>query len=446
VNGWLQHAPVITATEFADQLSLTKFEVEHALLRIQASGTVLQGSYSPNRAKDAPSEWCERRLLARIHRLTVASLRKQVEPVTAAVFMRWLFHWQHLSPNSHLSGERGLLEIIRQMQGFEAPASAWERQIFAPRMNGSYDPRFLDQLCLTGATGWGRLSPHPATLDDTNTQQRRIVPTSVAPLTFFVRDDSEWMHAHRFTTAERIQSLENCLSDEARIVFEKLTRRGAQFFADLVRATGLQKSAIETALWELIAAGLVTADGFDNLRTLIDPRRKMSVAAPRFLRNASRAQDTAGRWSLLWQEDDGNSSYEERDRAIASTCRMLLNRYGVVFREVLARESNLPKWRELLICLRRMEDRGEIRGGRFVSGFLGEQFALPQALESLRAMRTRLREDDSEEITISAADPLNLIGIIVPGDRIPAISGRTVSFRNGVAVQSLAAAATEAGD
>ncbi|MEO8725104.1 MAG: DEAD/DEAH box helicase [Acidobacteriaceae bacterium] len=445
INGWLQHAPVITAEELAQRLSLTNFAVEHALLRIQASGTVLQGSYSPGRERDSVVEWCERRLLARIHRLTVSSLRKQIEPVTAAIFMRWLFHWQHLAPGSHLSGAGGLLELVRQMQGFEAPASAWERQLFAPRMHGGYDPRFLDQLCLSGAIGWGRLSPHPAALNeaDGNTQQRRVVPTSVAPLTFFIRDDAEWMRAHHFTVKERVQSLENCLSDAARRAFERLRQRGAQFFADLVRATCLPKAEIESALWELIAAGLVTADGFDNLRTLIDPKRKLSIAVPRAIARVARPSEaaTAGRWSLLWQEEDGEPALGDRDRAVASTCRMLLKRYGVVFRELLARESNLPKWRELLICFRRMEDRGELRGGRFVSGFLGEQFALPQALESLRAMRSKAVQVAGEEITISAADPLNLVGIIVPGERVPAISGRAVTFRNGVAIERAIAAA-----
>ncbi len=441
VSGWMQHTPVVTSSELAERLSLKPFDVECALLRMQSSGTVLQGSYTPQRPTGTPAEWCERRLLARIHRLTVTSLRKQIEPVTAAVFMRWLLHWQHLATGSCLSGERGLLELVRQMQGFEAPASAWERHILAPRMGANYDPRSLDQLCLTGAIGWGRLSPHPATLDDTNTQQRRIVPTSVAPLTFFLRDDSEWMHAHSYSLAQRISSLEQCLSAEARAVFERLSRRGAQFFPDLVRGCGLPKASVEMALWELIAAGLVTADGFDNLRCLIDPKRKMSMAAPRGIGKMLRPRDNAGRWSLLWQDDDAEMGADERDKAVQSTCRMLLQRYGVVFREVLARESNLPKWREILIGLRRMEDRGEVRGGRFVSGFLGEQFALPQALESLRASRSRLAQESGEEITISAADPLNLVGIIVPGERVPAISGRTVTFRDGVAVIAAEAAA-----
>ena len=203
-----------------------------------------------------------------------------------------------------------------------------------------------------------------------------------------------------------------------------LRRRGASFFADIVRGTGKLKAEIETALWELVAAGMVTADGFDNLRSLINPKRRLGQGSGR----VSRPRHTPGRWSLLYPSEG-----TDHNRVVEATCWMLLRRYGVIFREVLARESNLPKWRELLIALRRLEDRGEIRGGRFVSGFLGEQFALPEAVESVRAMRNL--PASGETITISAADPLNLVGFIVPGDRVAAISGKYVSFRDGVAVE-----------
>ena len=202
-----------------------------------------------------------------------------------------------------------------------------------------------------------------------------------------------------------------------------LNQRGASFFPDIVRGTGKLKSEVESALWELVAAGIITADGFDNLRALIDPRRRSGQGGGR----AARPRHSAGRWSLLYPAEA-----EDRTAALEATCRMLLNRYGVIFREVLTRESILPRWREVLMALRRLEDRGEIRGGRFVSGFVGEQFALPVAIESLRA--TRDQQSPEETITISAADPLNLVGIIVPGDRVPAISGRYVAFQNGVAV------------
>jgi ATP-dependent helicase Lhr and Lhr-like helicase len=421
VTGWMMYSGPITSGALAERLGLPAANVEQALLRMEAAGSVLRGNFTGSAKGNEPdtTEWCDRRLLARIHHLTVATLRKQIEPVTAAQYMRWLLRWQHVAPQAQLSGERGLLEAVRQLQGFEIPANAWEKQVLARRVN-DYDPAALDQLCLTGAIGWGRLSPHPATLEDSSAGRRRVVPTSVAPITFFVREDSDWMQPR--LAAEEL-NYERVLSEGARAVLQFLRRHGASFFADIVRGTGKLKAEIETALWELVAAGMVTADGFENLRSLINPRRRNAVGASKL----TRPRHTAGRWSLLYPAEAN-----ERTKAIEATCWMLLRRYGVVFREVLARESNLPKWRELLIAFRRLEDRGELRGGRFVRGFLGEQFALPEAVESLRAMRHLPASD--EAITLSAADPLNLVGFIVPGERVPAISGKHVSFRDGIPI------------
>jgi ATP-dependent helicase Lhr and Lhr-like helicase len=325
-----------------------------------------------------------------------------------------------------VNGERGTLEVLRQLQGFEIPANAWERQILVRRV-ADYDPKWLDQLCLTGAVGWGRLSPHPATLDssqpgngNSSARQRRVIPTSVAPITFFIREDADWM-TPRHPGAELSEN--NGLSNGAQIVLDFLRQRGAVFFADIVRGTNKLKAEIETALWELVAAGLVTADGFDNLRSLIDPKRRAGQGNGRL----ARPRHNAGRWALLHSDQ-----VVERPRAIEAACWMLLRRYGIVIRDVLAREANLPPWRELLMAFRRLEDRGEIRGGRFVDGFLGEQFALPVAVESVRAMRKS--EAAQAAITLSAADPLNLVGILVPGDRVPAISGNSVTYRDGVAM------------
>ncbi len=442
VSGWMMHSGPITAAALGYRLGVSTSDIEKSLLRLEAAGTVLRGNFTglqatppaeareawtghPQDSSGAPElanvEWCERRLLSRIHHLTVATLRKQVEPVTPAQFMRWLLRWQHLAPQSQLTGERGMLQALRQLQGFEIPANAWEKQILARRIN-DYDPAALDQLCLTGAIGWGRLSPHPATLEESGEARRRVVPTSVAPITFFVREESDWMQPR---LSEDEQSYEGILSESARVVLQFLRRRGASFFADIVRGTAKLKGEIETALWELVAAGMVTADGFDNLRSLINPNRRLGQGPGK----VTRPRHTPGRWSLLYPSEG-----TDHNRVVEATCWMLLRRYGVIFREVLPRESNLPKWRELLIALRRLEDRGEIRGGRFVSGFLGEQFALPEAVESVRAMRNL--PASGEVITISAADPLNLVGFIVPGERVAAISGKYVSFRDGVAVEA----------
>jgi len=432
VTGWLTHLGPVTASGLAKILNLPAAEIEKTLLRIEASGLVLRGNFDKIARETTGSDetqWCERRLLARIHRLTLGSLRKQIEPVTAATFMRWLVRWQHVAPGSQVRDEHGALEVLRQLQGFEIPASAWERQILERRIS-NYDPKFLDQLCMTGAVGWGRLSAHPAMLEDSAGGARRVVPTSVAPITFFVRDEAEWLALSSVRSAHAdLEQEARGLSPSAHEVLAFLRSRGASFFVDIVRGSGKLKAEIETGLWELVAAGLVTADGFDNLRALIDPKRRSGQSTGK----TNRPRHSAGRWSLLYQSGI-QLEHQATNQAIEGVCRMLLNRYGVVFRELLARESILPRWRELLIAFRRLEDRGEVRGGRFISSFIGEQFALPIAVESLRAMRNI--EPTGEIITISAADPLNLAGIVVPGERVPAISGKHVSFRDGIVVET----------
>jgi len=461
VRGWLAHSGPVEIPWLAHTVGLPAADIEAAMLRLEAEGRVLRGQFTGA----ATVEWCDRRLLARIHRLTLGALRKEIQPVTRAQFMRW----QHLAPGTQVTGGRGVLEVIRQLQGFEAPASAWEPHILAPRVAG-YDPQILDQLCLTGAVGWGRLSPHPATLEpialcsagvspavagasrsrtrgrgqdaratagETPALQgpagsagahdlslamaaRRITPSSVAPVTFFVREESDWMMPRHAPLPE----VSRALSHVAREVLEYIRQRGASFFADIVRGTGKLKSEVETALWELVAAGLFTADGFDNLRALIDPKRRAGQGRGR----KARPRHSTGRWSLLF-----SGEATDRAKALEAVCRVLLERYGVVFRELTLREEFPFKWRELLITFRRLEDRGEVRGGRFVDGFLGEQFALPVALESLRAARHL--EPTDEIVTLSAADPLNLAGIIVPGERVPAISGKTITLRDGATLE-----------
>jgi ATP-dependent Lhr-like helicase len=451
-----------TITHSANPSRISPAAIDTSLLRLEATGAILRGHFRPSasgqqrsvtRTASGDIEWCDRRLLARIHHLTVATLRKQIEPVTAAQFMHWLLRWQHLAPGTSLRGEHGLQEALRQLQGFEIPASAWERHILARRV-AAYDAAALDHLCLSGVAGWGRLSPHPATLeasvsdrraagwpvpDAATERRRRIVPTSVAPITFFLREDCAWMQSRPLDGA-----VERGFGASARLVLSALLRRGASFFAELQRITALDRLEVERGLWELVAAGFVTADAFDNLRGLISKARPTAVSS-----RGQRPRHTAGRWSLLCFADDSvgdtaadsatpdgkapNESATPRTTSAGraeATCWMLLARYGIVFRELLARETNLPLWRELQWAFRRLEAQGQIRGGRFVSGFVGEQFALPAAVESLRELRNV--PVSHELVTISAADPLNLVGILVPGERIPAIGARSVSFRAGV--------------
>ncbi len=406
VQGWLSHSGPTRIGELAQVTGLTPDVVEGAVLRLEAGGWALRGRFLPRGsgasailsamphghahghdrreglALPRDCDWCERRLLARIHRLTIGALRREIAPVPPSLFMAWLLRWQHVAPGTAVAGETGTLEILRQLQGFEAPANAWERQILAARIQ-RYDSADLDRLCLSGDVGWGRLSPHPAMADAAGRAGRRIVPTSVAPITFFVRDDADWLTTRAAGADE--DAAPPGLSASARNVLEFLRTRGASFFPDIARGAGRLKSEVETALWELVTAGLVTADGFDSLRALIDPRRRAGHGGGR----TTRPRHGSGRWSVL----HGGTGLD-RAGVAESACWMLLRRYGIVFRELLARESNLPPWRDLLVAFRRLEDRGDIRGGRFVDGFIGEQFAQPIAVESLRAARQLQAGDD----------------------------------------------------
>jgi ATP-dependent Lhr-like helicase len=480
-QGYLQLLGPTTSAHLATLTHLHPRDIHQSLLTMEMQGLALRGVFEhPAPPADAPHaiEWCERRILQRIHRLTLGTLRKQVEPVTPAIFMRWLLDWHHLAPQTQLTGEEAVLAAIEQLEGFEAPAIEWERTLLPARV-ANYSPQWLDNLCLAGVIAWGRISPHPAWSTSNlgapssatalsspqvgSLGPRRVIPTTAAPITFYLRDSSEWLHHALASKSIDETILTQSLSPEAQTIRTLLREQGAAFTADLQRLSGLTKLQTTTALWELATAGLASADGFDQLRVLMDPRRKSAAIAATpatSLRKRTAARTTAGRWSLLSATPGAPSSVtassspkvgshnfttttahaialaKRADAALDAHARILLCRYGVLFRELLTREANAPKWRDLLPILRRLEARGEIRGGRFVSGPFGEQYALPEAVDSLRKARTQhASRADEPAITVSAADPLNLAGILVPGDRIPAIPGRTVSFLNGVTVE-----------
>jgi ATP-dependent Lhr-like helicase len=361
-------------------------------------------------------------VLARIHRLTLGRLRREIEPVTSRDFMRFLYHWQHLKGGTQLHGLDGALHVIKQLQGYEISAAAWEGDVLRRRV-GKYAPELLDQLCISGEVVWGRLSPHPAFDDNERGRQakpgavRRVKPTRAAPIALFLRDDAGWLlEAASHSTVDRPTSSVG-LTEAARQVLESLQRRGASFLGDIVKDTRQLTSAVEDGLWELAAAGLVTADGFENLRALIDPRRRLATAR----HHSRRARFVPGRWALLRAAVAEPSRQELTQETLGAIARQLLLRWGVVFRDLLVRETIAPAWRDLLVTLRRMEAQGEIRGGRFVSGFVGEQFARPEAVELLREIRRDKQIGDAPEV--AAADPLNLAGIITPGPRISPLSG-----------------------
>ncbi len=454
VQGWLQLLGPLTAESLGALLQLDANELYQSLLMAEMQGLAMRGVYERAKpAEDAPCkiEWCERRILQRIHRLTLSGLRRSVEPVSAAVFNRWLQDWQHVAPDAAMTGEEGVLAALEQLEGFEAPACEWERTLLPMRVR-DYDPRWLDNLCLAGVVGWGRISPHPAWSEADGGAPRRVIPTGAAPITFFLRESAEWLPEALAAKCVEEKALAGALSPEAGRLRTLLGERGAAFTADLQRLSGLTKQAVNTGLWELATAGLASADGFDQLRALMDPRRKsvhLEQTPAVSLRKRAAARTTAGRWSLLCEptaspklevpgRDGGEAAIQrarEQQTALESHARVLLCRYGVLFRELLTRESNAPKWRDLLPHLRRLEAQGAVRGGRFVSGAFGEQFALPEAAEGLREARRKQAQRGGEPaLTIAAADPLNLAGILVPGERVPAIPGRTVVFQDGAVV------------
>ena len=403
-----------TAAKLAQSLSIGAGDVDGALLALESEGVVLRGRFTPpSGAGHADAlEWCDRALLARIHRYTLNRLRAEIEPVSAADFMRFLFRWQHVARGDCLSGIDGLREIVAQLDGFELPAGAWERAVFPARLDG-YEPHMLDLLCLAGEVGWARLTSTPPDAS----RRPRLVPAT--PVALFLRE-----HGDVWATLIASEHPPNdpSLSDDARLVLETLRTKGASFLKDVAAHTGLDQGRVEEAVGGLVACGLVTSDGFSGLRALVLAAQGRSTR--------DRRATFAGRWSARVAADS-RGSHSDAAEAFAWA---LLRRYGVVFKRLLAREASTVPWRELTRIYRRLEARGEIRGGRFVTGMSGEQFALPRAIEVLREVR-RTRHDD-RIITISAADPLNLVGIVTGSSpaRVRAATRNRIAYRNGVPI------------
>src|SRR6266571_1338920 len=406
VRGRLEAVGPTTAADVAGSLGVAVADVDFALGALEREGFVLRGRFTPGVAE---LEWCERRLLARIHRYTLDRLRKEIEPVTAADFMRFLFRWQRVAPDARAEGPEGLAAVLELLDGFELPAGAWETDVLPARL-GEYDPLWLDGLCLSGEIAWGRLSQTRNA--EGGTRNRKTGPIRTTPVALFRRERGAiW----RSLTLEP-DPAELPLSHAGRAVLEVLDGRGASFFGDLVNATGQLRTEVEKGLGELVAWGLVTADSFAGLRALLIPSdRRRPIGGSGFRRRGRVAPfgvETAGRWSRVRQ-----ASLLPEDQLVEAVAWQLLRRYGVVFRRVVTRETLLAPWRDLLRVYRRLEARGEVRGGRFVGGFSGEQYALPEAVGLLRSVRRQ--ETSGALVTLSGADPLNLVGIITPGKTVP---------------------------
>jgi ATP-dependent Lhr-like helicase len=424
VRGHLDLAGPTTRAELAAATGLPANAVELAAARLETEGFCLRGRFDEGLAGE---QLCARRLLARIHAYTQERLRREIEPVSAQDFLRFLLRWQHAAPDSRREGRRGLLAVVEQLQGFEAAAGAWEESILPARVAG-YRPEWLDSLCLSGEVVWGRLGVRaPAAAEDEAEAGRGgAVPSRATPLALAVREDMAWLLA-------AARGAERPLlpgPGAARDVLEALGRRGALFDAELAAATGRIPVEVEQGLWDLVARGLVTADGFSAVRALLASRERTSPRRThprRGLRRGARGRLAGGgRWALLAEPERG----AEREALAEAVAEQLVARWGVVFRDLLARETLAVPWRELQWALRRLEARGVLRGGRFVTGFTGEQYALPGAVEALR--QTRRLERRGELVRLSGADPLNLVGILTPGPRVPAVRTQEVVYRDGL--------------
>jgi ATP-dependent helicase Lhr and Lhr-like helicase len=424
LRGRLDLLGPVNAQQLGAPLGMDGLAVLTALLQLEAEGAVMRGAFTAA----GSDEWCDRRLLARIHRGTREKLRAEFQPVPPAQFMRFLFHWHQLNTgdeskgsggDERREGEGGLADVLRQLEGYAAPAAAWEEELLASRVKG-YLPSMLDKLCAVGRVAWWR------PVDAGDAAGRKTGPIRGTPILLCERDAlAHWQQAAGAAAADDAQ-----LSSAARQVLEVLREHGASFFADLRQDARLLGTQAEQALAELVAHGLATSDSFAGLRSLVMPEDKRNKL--RRKRGALDPMDEAGRWSLTRRprpvEATPGALAEPHVEHIA---RVLLRRYGVVFRKLLEREEGLPPWRELFYVLRRLEARGEVRGGRFVSGFSGEQFALPEAAVALRRIA---KAPGSERIAISAVDPLNLAGILTPGDKVPRLPGNRLLFEGGVPV------------
>ena len=440
-RGRLEGLGPVTVQELVRSSGLSQLDVETALLRLEAEGFVIRGRFTPGTSE---TEWSARRLLARIHSYTLNRLRQEIEPVSSADFIRFLLAWQKVAPEHQMEGPDSVRAIIEQLEGFEAPAAAWEGEILPARLL-EYDPAWLDALCLAGEVVWARLTPPIRTTStDGSERARGSAPVRNTPIAMLRRKHfSLWSSVFPQLSSN---GRENDFSSTTQVVFEYLQSHGASFFTDIVEGTRFLRSQVEESLAELVAGGVVVSDSFTGLRALLTPgSRKTQAAARRKHRQPVYEMASAGRWSVVnraRQSDAASRPSTGPDQeTVEQVARILLKRYGVVFKRLLEREGISIPWRVLLRMYHRLEARGEIRGGRFVAGISGEQFALSDAVGMLRAIR---REGAQESmISISAADPLNLVGIIIPGNRVTSHTSNRILYNDGVPIAVLESGETK---
>ncbi|GAB3312851.1 DEAD/DEAH box helicase [Luteimonas notoginsengisoli] len=413
----------------AGDLALDVRELEAALLALQGEGYAMQGRFTPGATVD---EWCERHLLARIHRYTLGKLRREIEPVALRDYVRFLFEWQHLAPNARVSGPEALAGVVQQLEGFEAPAAVWEGELLSARVR-DYASFWLDELCTAGRVLWTRLRPNPNPGEGGRGGSLRATPVLLLPR----------RAAPLWNQLAPAPADDEALGSRAQRVADHLREHGASFFDELADDTRLLRTELEDALAELVVRGRVHCDSFAGLRALLVPASKRDGGSRHRRRAALFGIRDAGRWALVRTParsapDAAPAAPSSSPDAIEHVARVLLRRYGVICWRLLEREAAwLPPWRDLIRVYHRLEARGEIRGGRFIAGIPGEQFALPEAVAAMR--RIRKQPQDDRIVAISASDPANLLGGLLPGERVPRVPGNRVAFRDGVPVATATA-------
>jgi ATP-dependent helicase Lhr and Lhr-like helicase len=432
VRGRLEGLGPVAAAEIAASLDVDVASINIALVALEAEGFAMRGRFTANALHE---EWCERRLLARIHRYTVKRLRAEIEPVAARDFLRFLCEWQRVTPGARMQGPDALAAVLAQLEGFESPAGAWETDVIPTRIS-EYEPQWLDEHCRAGRFIWTRLAARGGRADDT--AARGAAPIRSTPIVLLAR-----RHVALWSTFVDHSEAAN-LTSRAQAVADFIRAHGASFFDEIAENVGMLPSEVEEALAELVAMGMVNSDSFAGLRVLLMPsgrRGKSNSFSGRHKRRlALFGMADAGRWAFVRRA--ASPSRERTDEAVDMIVRTLLRRWGVIFWKLLTREADwLPPWRDILSCCRRLEARGEIRGGRFVAGFSGEQFASPEAVGALRDVR---RKPPTEAyVSLSAADPLNLIGILTPGSRLPSLAGNRLLYRDGMPMATYAGGDTQ---
>ncbi|HZF35029.1 MAG TPA: ATP-dependent DNA helicase, partial [Candidatus Angelobacter sp.] len=425
VRGRLEGLGPVTEEALAAPLGLGVGDIAAPLAALQVEGFALRGRFTPGIAED---EWCERRLLARVHTYTVKRLRAEIEPVAARDFLRFLLGWQRVMPDARMQGPDAVEVVVAQLEGFEAAAGAWETEILPARVE-EYEPAWLDDQCLSGRIAWARLRPRTTRPNG----ERGITPVRTTPIALLARRHGP-LWASLSPMPDGVQP-----SGRAQAIVDFIREHGASFFDELVEGTGLLRNQVEEALAELVALGLVNSDSFGGLRALLVPsdRRRPIASGRRRRRTVTFGMEDAGRWALARRGAAAPAGAPPKPEAVEHVARKLLHRYGVVFWRLLEREADwLPPWRELLRVYRRLEARGEIRGGRFVAGFAGEQFALPDAVGALREVRRK--PASNALVSLSGADPLNLVGILTPGPKLAALTGNRLLYRDGLPIALLA--------